>query len=432
MNREILRLAIPNIITSLTVPLLGAVDLVLMGHAPSPRFIGAVSLGGAIFSLVYWNFAFLRMSVTGLTAQALGRDSVEASARLLFQGVFVALLGGLLILLLQTPIEQLAFWLLDGSPEVKDLAKNYYRVRIWAAPAAILLLPMTGWMLGMQNARDPMWIAVLINLVNLGSSFALVRYGGLLERGVALGSVIAQYFGLILAITLLFRNYRAHLLTFKLTLLLQLRELLDFGKVSSDIFIRTGLVLAVFTFFTSESGSYGDIPLAANSVLIQFLFLFSYFVDGFSTAAEAIVGRVFGERSGKRLRRVSRLLFLWGFGFALLFSATYLVFGDLVVSLFTDRPEVRAYARGYSPMAALIPLVGFGAYIWDGIFIGATASRAMRNTMLFATLICFFFPYFALKDALGNTALWLSMLLYMSGRTLSQTVIAKRCVYSHF
>lgn len=429
MNRQILKLAVPNIVSNLTVPLLTMVDLYLMGHLSSALFMGAVALGGAVFTLVYWGFAFLRMSVSGQAAQAFGEGAEQASAMVLYRGLLVALLGSLSFLALQVPIAELGFWLLKGSAEVKALAQNYYYVRIWAAPAAISLMVINGWFLGMQNARYPMIISVVINVVNIGASALMVRGFGMKETGVAWGSVSAQLFGLALAAALFHKRYRHIYPYFDLRDVLKLTELRHFASVSGDIFLRTLCVISVFTFFTSESAAYGDVALAANTALIQFLFLFSYFLDGFAYAAEAVVGRYVGERDLDKLKEATRKLFYWGAGFSGFFTLAYLLAGAQLLRVFTDRPEVLSYAAPYTWMAALIPLAGFVAYIWDGVFIGATASRAMLYTMLFSTIALYFIPYFALAPRLGNYALWAAILLYMLGRSLSQSLVARAAVF---
>lgn len=430
MHGQILRLAVPNIVSNLTVPLLTMVDLHLMGHLSSARFMGAVALGGAVFTLVYWGFAFLRMSVSGQAAQAFGEADEAGAAMVLYRGLLVALVGSLLFILLQQPVELLGFQLLKGSAEVKALARSYYYVRVWAAPAAISLMVLNGWFLGMQNARYPMLISILINVVNIGASALMVRGLGMRETGVAWGSVIAQSFGLLLALALFHRRYRHIYRYFSPREVVRLAAIGRFASVSGDIFLRTLCVIAVFTFFTSESAAYGDVALAANTALIQFLFIFSYFSDGFAYAAEAVVGRFVGEQNYPKLVEATRKLMFWGAAFALGFTGLYLLAGPQLLGVLTDRAEVLSYAQPFVWLAALVPLVGFVAYIWDGVFIGATASRAMLYTMLLSTLGLYFAPYFILRPSLGNTALWVAMLLYMAGRSLSQSLVARAAVFS--
>ncbi|MCW3807483.1 MATE family efflux transporter [Plebeiibacterium marinum] len=429
MHRDILKLSIPNILTNLTVPLLSMVDLHLMGYLNSEMFMGAVALGGVIFNFVYWGFAFLRMSISGMAAQSFGRKNDKESAMVFYRGLFIALSGSLLLLVFQVGLEKLSFLILEGSPGVKDLARSYFYVRIWAAPAAISLMVINGWFLGMQNALYPMIISVLINIVNIGCSFLFVKEFGLEERGVALGSVIAQYVGFILAVILFLKKYNWVFHHFKVKAIIVITEFKKFLNVSGDIFIRTWCVIAVFTFFTSQSAGYGDVALAANSALIQFLFLFSYFLDGFAYAAEAIVGKYFGAKNKIKLVEASKKLFYWGFLFGASFTVAYMLWGDHFLRLFTDKANVLQEASQYIMWLVFIPIASFGSFIWDGIYIGATASKAMRNTMLISSVVFFFGTYYFFKEIMGIHALWMGMLLFMLSRSVSQSILAKKAVY---
>ncbi len=420
MNREILRLAIPNILTNLTIPLLGMVDLHLMGYQESEIFMGGVALGSVIFNVVYWSFAFLRMSLSGLAAQAYGRSNKNEMAMMLFRGLFLALSGAFILIVFQSSIIQFSLFILEGSTEVKELARAYYNVRIWAAPAAIALMVLYGWFLGMQNAMYPMIISVAVNVVNISCSFVLVKIVGMQVEGVALGSVVAQYFGLILALLLFLKKYRYILTEFSFRDVIRRRALAEFLNVSGDIFFRTLCIIVVFTFFTSKSAGTSDIILAVNSALLQFLFLFSYFLDGFACAAEALVGKFAGRMDIRGLRRTVRLLMLWGGGFGLFFTALYLMGGLRILKIFTNQPEVIQTAVSYLPWFVVLPLTGFASFIWDGVYIGATASKLMRNTMAVATFF-FFVCYLLLASVIENHALWLAINIFMLGRGLLQT-----------
>jgi len=425
MNREILRLALPNILTNLTVPLLGMVDMHLMGYQDSASFMGAVALGGVIFNFVYWGFAFLRMSLSGMAAQAYGRQSKSDMALLLFRGLFLALAAGFILLMLQKGIIHLSFLILEGSAEVKSLAADYFYVRIWAAPAAIALMVINGWFLGMQNALYPMIISITINIVNIISSFVLVKVFDMKVEGVALGSVISQYVGIVLSLLLFLKKYKYIINYFNVREILKRSGLLAFMNVSGDIFLRTLCIFVVFTFFTSKSADTGDLILAANSALLQFLFLFSYFLDGFAYAAEALIGKFTGSKSVKQFKQAVKLLFYWGGSFALVFVALYALGGKSLLLLFTNQEPVIEAAKNYLFWLVILPLTGFSSFIWDGIYIGATASRLMRNTMIMATLV-FFIIFISMRTSLGNHALWLAMNTFMMGRGLFQTVFYKR------
>lgn len=420
MNKEILRLAIPNILTNLTVPLLGMVDLHLMGHLNSSVFMGAVALGGVIFNFVYWGFAFLRMSMSGVSAQAFGKGNEQDMAMVLQRGLMVALVGSILLLVLQVPVANLSFWILEGSEGVKTIAREYYFIRIWAAPAAISLMVFYGWFLGMQNALFPMIISVSVNLINVVCSFLFVRVLDMKAEGVALGSVVGQYVGLVMALTFFFWKYRWAAGFFTRKLVLVKSGFRRFLNVGGDIFIRTLSVIAVFTFFTSRSAGIGDDTLAANSALLQFMLLFSYFLDGFAFAGEAMVGRWFGADDKSTLKKTIGYLFRWGLGMGILFSASYALAGNQLLAFFTDQAEV--IERG----SHFLPLVSFASYIWDGVYIGATASAAMRNSMVIAAIGFFFIPFFVLFPVIGNHALWLSMLLFMFARGVFLTILSSK------
>ncbi|MCT4587945.1 MAG: MATE family efflux transporter [Carboxylicivirga sp.] len=425
MNKDILKLAIPNILTNLTVPLLGMVDMHLMGYQDSSVFMGAVALGGVIFNFVYWGFAFLRMSISGMAAQAYGSKNNQEMAMMLFRGLFLSVTAGILLLLLQKGIVFLSLKILEGSPEVKALASQYFYVRIWAAPLAISLMVINGWFLGMQNAIYPMIISISINAVNIASSFFFVKVLGMKVEGVALGSVVANAVGFALSIILFLKKYRFILKEFHLRTVLDKTGLLRFLDVSGDIFLRTLCIIVVFTFFTSKSAGTGNLILAANSALLQFLFLFSYFLDGFAYAAEALVGKYTGGGNISGVKRATRYLFAWGFAFAILFVVLYAGLGRYLLLLFTNQNDVIEVAMEFLPWLMILPITGFSSFIWDGVYIGATASRLMRNTMLLATLV-FFSLFYLLKGNLGNHALWLAMNCFMLGRGVFQTFFYKQ------
>ncbi len=429
MNKRILKLALPNILTNLTVPLLGMVDMHLMGYLDSAVYMGAIALGGVIFNLVYWGFAFLRMSISGIAAQSYGKKDNYDMSNTLFRGLLLAFGGALLLLILQAGIEKMSFFILEGSPEVKALAREYFYVRIWAAPAAISLMVFYGWFLGMQNAIYPMIIAVSVNIVNILLSFIFVKVLGMNVDGVALGSVIAQYFGLFLAVIFFLKKYRYILKTFNLSAIIDGKGIKNFLNVSGDIFIRTACIILVFTFFTSESAGFGDIILAANSALLQFLFLFSYFLDGFAYAAEALVGKYFGAKESAKLKRVIRLLMLWGLAFGILFSLSYYLFGNDLLLFFTKHENVLKVGSRYLPWLVLMPLLSFASYIWDGVYIGTTASKLMKYTMIVSTVV-FFITYYLFYNTLQNNALWLAIIVFSFMRSFLQFVFYKQAIYS--
>ncbi|WP_421918232.1 MATE family efflux transporter [Marinifilum sp.] len=432
MNRKILNIAVPNIVSNITIPLLGLVDLALMGHLGKVDFIGAIALGSTIFNFLYWGFAFLRMGTTGITAQAYGARNLSEAILSLSRALSVALVGSALILILQKPIEMLSFWLIESEASVESIAKSYFYIRVWAAPATIGLYALNGWFIGMQNAKTPMLIAVAGNIINIALS-AFFVYGLMLDaRGVALGTLIAQYCSLLIALFFIFKNYRRLFKYWSAKGMMKLQELKHFFLVNKDIFIRTLCIIFVFTFFTTESASVNKEILAVNSLLLQFLFIFSYFMDGFAFAAEALVGKFIGANNSQNLAKVIRLLFIWGIGISVMFTLAYGFWGIDILSILTDVESTIAMARDYLKWVILLPILSFASFLMDGIFIGATASTYMRKTMLAATLFIFIPLYYFLNESLENHGLWIAMLGFMFARGLFQAIYYKKAVMVYF
>lgn len=436
MNKKILHLAVPNIISNISIPLLGIVDMALMGHLESDAYIGAIALGSLIFNFLYWSLGFLRMGTSGFTAQAWGRRDLPETILVLSRAAFIAIITGALLLLLQKPIEILSFLVLKGETRVEELAMAYFRIRIWAAPAALGQFALLGFFLGMQNARLPMVVLVSTNVINIGCSYLFVMKLGMESNGVALGTVIAQYSGLVIAI-FFFRKYFGRLFRYwSLQATIQRDKLKHFLLINKDIFIRTMCLVVVFSIFTARSASTDvqnegeDTILAVNSILMQFFMFFSFLIDGFAHASEALTGKFIGARDPKSLRRSIHLLFIWGTGIAILFTLIYLVGGDIIFRALTNNTEVIANAKPYFFWVVMVPLVSFTAFLWDGIFIGATAGPEMRNAMLASTLLVFFPAYFLAGRLLGNHGLWLAFILFMGARGITMQVMAKKAVWS--
>ena len=429
LNHSILRLAIPNIISNITVPLLGFVDMMLMGHQDSVAYIGAIGLGGTIFSVMYSIFSFMRAGTTGFTAQAYGANDRAEIAYSLYRSLCIALISTVLVLSLQSPVEWLSMKLLNGSEEVLAYTSTYFRVRIWAAPAVLCLYAFNGWYIGMQNTTIPMIIAILTNVVNIVLSVIFVNALGMGVTGVALGTVIAQYCGLLTAIIFLFAKFRHHLIPIRRVILLQTDKLKRFFKVNADFMIRSILLVLSIAFFNNQSAKLGDDMLAVNMILMQFFYIFSYFTDGFAYAGEALVGRFTGAHDPKQLRQTVKLLFLWGFLIALPFTVLYALFPDWFIRLVSDQPGIIPMAQPYHIYLAAIPLITFAAFLWDGVYIGATAARAIRNTMLISAIGVFLPATLLLMPRFGNHGLWIAFLLFMVARGLSMTLMAKKAVF---
>ena len=432
MNKEILRLAIPNILSNLSVPLLSSYDTALMGSL-SGAHIAAVGLGSMAFNFVYWNFGFLRMSTTGLTAQAYGRQDGQEQRALLVRSGLLALGISLLLVLLQIPLAELTTWLLNVRPAETGLVNSYFYIRIWAAPAAILQMVLVGCFLVRQNAVYPLVLKFIVNGANIGISTYLVTSLGWAIEGVAWGTVLAQYIGLVCGLGLLAYDLRRSELggpAFSIAWHRRPRPsnsgLGEFFAINRDIFIRTLCLTLSFAFFYNRSNALdvGTAVVAANVILLQLVNWLSYGVDGFAFAAESLVGKYHGAGEGANLRRVMQRVFLWGMALAGLYAALYGLGGDRILRLFAPpsaAAETLAAARTYLPTVVLFCLLATPCYLLDGIYIGLTAARAMRQTMLIA-LVGYLASYYGLGVRFGNWGLWAALLLFMVLRAVLQGI----------
>ena len=421
MNKKILHIALPSIISNITVPLLGLTDTAIAGHMGAPAYIGAIAVGGMLFNMVYWLFGFLRMGTGGLTSQAYGAGRPDESARVLLRSLGLALSLGLLFILLQKPLGDQAFLLLDATDEVKRTARIYYDILIWGAPAVLSLYGFTGWFLGMQNARIPMYIAVTQNVVNITASVAFVFGAGWKVEGVAAGTLIAQYTGLAMAMIWWLRRYRPTTPRIRWHDVAERGALKRFFTVNRDIFLRTLCLVVVTTGFTSAGAARGDLVLAANALLMQFFVIFSYVMDGFAYAGEALGGRYAGAGDRRNFRLMAGRLFGWCCTLALGFTVLYACGGNVLISLLTDDASVVSKAENYLPYVMMLPLLSFGAFLLDGLFIGTTATREMLAGMG-AAAIAFFAAFLTLRHTMGNHALWTAFLLYLFMRGAVQAL----------
>ncbi len=421
MNREILRLAIPNIISNVSVPLLSTVDTALMGHL-SPRHLGAVGIGSMIFNFIYWNFGFLRMGTTGLTAQALGAEDKSEISQTLGRSVAVGFGLALLLLLTQIPLEWISLRLMQVEDDLATLVSIYFRIRIWAAPASLLIYVLVGWFFGMQNAVYPLLLTIVVNLVNIALSFFFILRLDMGIEGVAWGTVIAQYAGVVLGALLLFAKYPQYLQAISRHVYREVSALRKFFVVNRDLFIRTLCLTLAFAFFYSQSSAEGVVILAVNVVLLQMVNWISYAIDGFAYAAESMVGKYRGAGSKQNVNRTIKLSMAWGLGLASLFSVIYGLFGMEIFSLFTSEIELYTSASPFMWYLVLFPLAGFICYIWDGIYIGLTATITMRNAMLLS-LALFLLVQYLLHDPLGNHGLWIALLVFNLFRGVVQSLL---------
>lgn len=419
IDREILHIALPSIVSNITVPLLGLIDVSIVGHLGAASYIGAIAVGGMLFNMIYWLFGFLRMGTGGLTAQAYGRHDLQEVTRILLRSLSISLLLALALLILQFPIRDLAFTFMDTSEEVQKLATLYFHICIWGAPATLGLYGFTGWYIGMQNSRFPMFIAITQNIVNITASLFFVFSLGMKVEGVALGTLVAQYAGLGMACLLWLIYYRPLRKYLHQKALFDRAEMKRFFQVNRDIFFRTLCLIAVTVFFTSTGAAYGDVVLAVNALLMQLFTLFSYFMDGFAYAGEALTGKYIGAQNHKALGQTVKHLFKWGVSLSLIFTLLYGLGGKGFLGLLTNDASVIAASGEYIYWVLAIPLAGFSAFLLDGVCIGATATRIMLRSMLIASA-SFFLLYYGLHDTMGNHALWMAFIVYLALRGVVQ------------
>lgn len=416
MNRNILKLAIPNIISNLSVPLLGVVDTALVGHLDQVYYLGALAVGGMIFNFLFWGFGFLRMGTTGLTAQEYGARNRAGMMMILARVQLIAWSMGLLLILLQTPIATLSFWIIDSSTEVANYTKVYFDIRIYTAPGVLALYGLNGWFLGMQNAKYPMIVTIAHNLLNIVLNIFFIRVLDMHVDGVAYGTLISTYMALGLAGYLYLRRYKRYLSHFIRTELLNTEELKRYFSVNRDIFIRTLCLIFTFSFFTAMSAKQGDLVLAANTILLQLWMVASYGIDGFAFAAESLVGKYQGRRDRDGLQKAVGYNLGWGLALGVIGSLVYGIFGDAILRIFTNNTEVIELAKVVLFWTVMAPAVSSFCYILDGVFIGATVTPPMRNTMLAATFLFFLPAYYVGTLIFGIHGLWLAMILFMMVR----------------
>lgn len=419
MHRRIWRLAGPIIISNISVPLLGAVDTAVVGHLPGPQYLGAVAIGSLIFSFLYWGFGFLRMATTGLTAQAVGAGRPGAELLILCRALVLAGAVSVTLLVLQSLIAWLSFTLVEASAAVEDLATDYFSVRIWGAPATLANYAILGWFLGLQNARIPLALQIFTNGVNIVLDLWFVLGLGWGVPGVAAATVIAEYAGLSLGGYLVFKRMRS-LSSWDggLRALADRRALGRMMAINLDIFVRTLCLIFAFAYWTAQSARLGDTILAVNAVLANFNAIAAYGLDGFAHAAEALVGRAKGAGDRATFARAARVSMLWAGLCAGLLSLVYWAAGDLIVSVMTDLPEVRTVAADYLPWAIVLPMISVWAFAYDGIFIGATRTRALRNGMLVSLALYLVAANVGLSHW-GNHGLWAALAVFMVLRAVS-------------
>lgn len=428
MNREILRIAVPNIISNITVPIMGIVGTMIAGHmGEAVESIGSLAIGVTIFNFIYWNCAFIRMGTSGITAQAYGAGDNHTTTLMLARSVMVATAVGLLMLILQRPLGLAALRVMNGGEQVAE----YFFARIWAVPAGVLLFALNGWLTGMQNAIIPMIVAIMVNIIHIACSLWFAFPLGWGITGIAYASVVAQWTGVVITTLICWLHYRNKMSKITLAEVLDLAALKEFFTLNGDIIVRTLCIVTTYTFFTAASARMGnDIILAVNTILLELFTLFSYMTDGFAYAAEALTGRFIGAKDGLSLRKCVRRCMVWSIVVGIGYSALYTGFWRELLGLFIEdnaanSTQILEYAGRYIGWIIAIPLAASLPFMMDGVMVGATQSRIMRNSMIIAT-IAYFGLFFSLRPLIGNNALWLAFTSYMALRGVLQYFMSHR------
>lgn len=386
----------------------------------SADHLGAVGIGAMIFNMIYWNFGFLRMGTTGMTAQSFGANAKKDSSLILYRSLFLALFIALLLLLFSKPICQASLSFMNVIPDQESWVVEYFKIRIWAAPGTMVLYVVTGWFFGMQNAVYPLVITLVVNVLNLALSFYFVLILKWDIAGVAYGTVIAQYCGVLLSILFIRLKYREYLNVQVRQVVNEFRKWMALLHLNMNLFIRTVCLTFAFAFFYSMSSKAGPIVLAANVILLQFLNWMSYGIDGFAFASESLVGRFYGARNSQYFKSTIYLSFVWAFALALIYSTVFFIFGRHLINIFTNDIQVQTYAVSSINWLAIMPIVAFVCYIWDGIYIGLTAGKQMRDTMLIALVIYFAVYYFL--SSIGEYAIWYAFIIFLIARGVLMTL----------
>ena len=431
LNSQILRLAIPSILANITIPLVGLVDTAIVGHISSATAIGGIAIGTMLFDLLYWNFGFLRVGTSGMTAQAYGKKDRVECARLLSQSMGIALIGAALIWLIQWLFVNLVLMLVPCSAEVASFAREYFFIRIWAAPATLSLMAFKGWFIGMQDTVSPMITDIVVNVVNMVVSYVLAVYTPIGALGVALGTVIAQFIGLAVALSILMIKYRQLWKGLSpVRLAFDGHGMKRLLSLNGNLFVRSLCFMVVYVGFTSLASKYGDVELAVSTIMMKLFMLFSYFVDGFAYAGEALVGKEWGAmrreaKGDEAIRQVVRLLFVWSLGVGVLFTLLFVVWSDECYRAMTNDFTVLSRLANYTGWLVAMPIVSTLAFMWDGVYAGATAGKQIRNAMIYAA-VSFVVSYLATYYWLGIQGLYIAYFAHLAARVLYLTFAWKK------
>lgn len=449
LNRDILKLALPSILANITVPLVGMVDIAIAGHlnGEAAALIGGISIGTLLFDLLYWNFSFLRVGTGGLTAQAYGRDDMHSAAATLVRSTGVSIMIAFACILLQWIFVDISFMFIKCTPYVRELAESYFYIRIWAAPATLTLMALKGWFIGMQDSVSAMAADLIVNGMNIVCSIALAMgipalgYEGIGFNGIAAGTVLAQYAGLISSASIIFVKYRKRVFSgFKAADIVNAfrdSHMKRFFHLNADLFVRSLCIMAVYAGITVISARYGDMMLAVSSILVQIMMLFSYFTDGFAYAGEALIGKFTGRKDVASVRLTVRYVFIWSLGVASMFMLLYAFCSEPMLRILTSDNSVISSSMEFIPWLISMPIIGCAAFTWDGIYVGATASKPIRNSSIWAVIgffVVWFSSAFIMKTAIAENQaiavhiLMAAFLVHLVIRMIYETVLYRRSI----
>ena len=416
-DRAIWAIALPMMLSAISTPLVGLVDTAVMGHLDSPVFLAAVAANATIFSIILMGLNFLRMGTTGVTAQAFGSNDHERITESLVQPLAIGLFLAFVLLIMQWPLREAALWVLSPAEETKELARLYFDIRIWSAPAVLANFVIIGWLLGMQNARGPLAIMLTINLTNAALDIWFVTVLGMTVEGVALATVIAEVAGLLVGAAFVRAELGGHKPVWQLTHYLDVKRYLPLFKINANLFLRSMALMFTLAFITAQGARLGDVILASNALLMNFVYFMAYALDGIAHAAEALAGKAIGARDKAGLEIAVTRTLIWTAVFAALFSLLYYLTGTTIISLLSDLPEIRTTAAIYLPWLIAAPLISAWCFLYDGVYVGITRAREMRIVMVGAALFVFLPTWFVFRDW-GNHALWLALMMFMAARGL--------------
>ncbi|MBQ3382895.1 MAG: MATE family efflux transporter [Bacteroidales bacterium] len=429
MNRSVLKLALPSILANITVPLVGMVDVGVSGHIGDAVAIGGMAISTMLFDLLYWNMGFLRVGTGGMTAQAYGRRDFGEVMKIFTQGLGTAIGIALIIFAIQYLYIDIALGFINASPEVEEYARQYYFIRIWAAPATLSLFVFKGFFIGMQNAISPMAADITVNVANLGLSLLFAVKMGLGFKGIAWAVLTAQYTGLVLCIAIFLIYYRRLFRYADLKKALRLKDLGRFFSVNGNLFVRSICFLFIYVGFTSLSANYGDLQLAVGTIIMKLLMLYSFFIDGFAYAGEALAGKFIGARDSQGLRLSVKVIFRWSWMIALVSTVVYVLFSREMIMLMTDKADVVEASVPYFMWLWMMPALSMAAFVWDGIYVGAISTKRIMQGMICAAA-SFFAAYYALRGILGIQALYAAYMVHVAVRSVWMWAFRKEAVFS--